>query len=366
MSIRAFAKVISLTAVLPFIAAGAGAPAAELALDGFDPVALTQGQEIKGKAVWETTAGRYGYRFSSPENQRKFAAAPNRYGIQFDGFCMTMGPLSERGNPVRWLVADGRIYLFASEHCREQFRADPAAFIDRSDAPPHGTEYEKQRGRELIALALQGLGGADKVDHLQNVRWEAITVFEANGKKAEMRQTATLALPDRFRLDYASGTFRESHALANGQLLEINARGEATPLPDEVFEFVRRRLYREPLALLRARAKPGFVAFADGKGTVNGQAVEWLAVGYLGATTRLGIDPKTGRILATEYQGRAPAKRGEIRRTYAQFKTFDGGLILPQQWDVAYEGWPAPGPKPTTRTIALDVPVQSGSFPQVQ
>jgi len=342
------------------------APPAELALRGFDPVALTQGQEIEGKELWQATAGRYRYQFSSAENQKKFESAPSRYGIQFDGFCMKMGPLSGRGSADRWFVTDGRIYLFASESCRNQFKEDPAAFLDRADAPPRGTPSEKDRGRELIALALQGMGGPDKVDHLQNIRWEAVTVFETRGQKTEMHQAATLMMPDRFRLDYAYGDFREGHALANGQLLEIDAKGAATSLPDDVYEFVRRRLYHEPLALLRARTKPGFVAFADGKGNINGQAVEWLAVGYLGATTKLGIAPESGRILAAAYQGRAPSKLGEIRRTYSQFKTFDGGLVLPQQWDVAYEGLPAPGPKPTTRTIELDVPVQSGLFPQVQ
>lgn len=366
MNILRIKSLFAFMILLPLVTPAWAAPTPELALKGFDPVALTQGQEIVGKENLEAASGRYRYRFSTTENQKKFEAAPSRYGIQFDGFCMKMGPLSGRGSPDRWFVSEGRIYLFASESCRNKFKEDPTGFTDRADAPPRGTPSEKERARELIALALRGLGGADKVDHLQNVRWEAITVFESNGKQTEMRQTATLMMPDRFRLDYAYGDFREGHALANGQLLEISAKGEATSLTDDVYQFVLRRLYHEPLALLRARTKPGFVAFADGKDKINGQAVEWLVIGYLGATTRLGIDLETGRILATVYQGRAPSKVGEIRRTYSQFKTFDGGLVLPQQWDVAYEGLPAPGPKPTTRTIALDVPVQSGLFPQVQ
>ena len=265
---------------------------------------LTQGTEVKGKAGLEVTRGRYRYLFADTENQHKFEAAPDQYGIQFDGYCMKMGPLSGRGSPERWFVSEGRIYLFASKSCRDNFISDPAAYTDRADAPPTGSAMAKWRGHELIALALVGFGGADKVDALKNVRWETITIYEPEGKKTEMQQATTVVLPDQLRLDYSYGDFREGHELADGRLVEVNAQNEATPLPAEVYDFVRRRLYREPLALLRARGQPDFAAFAAGKGEINGQSVEWLTIGYAGATTKLGIEPGTGRILAAVYRGR--------------------------------------------------------------
>src|SRR5688572_24275896 len=76
------------------------------ALSGFDPVVLTQGTETKGKEELQTTRGRYRYLFANAENKKKFEAAPGQYGIQFDGYCMKMGPLSGRGSPDRWFVAD--------------------------------------------------------------------------------------------------------------------------------------------------------------------------------------------------------------------------------------------------------------------
>jgi YHS domain-containing protein len=329
------------------------------ALGGLDPVLLTQGMEVVGKAGRQVTRGRYRYLFCDAENQRKFEAAPDQYGIQFDGFCMKMGPLSGRGSPKRWFVSEGRIYLFASEGCRDSFKSDPSAYTDRADAPPTGTDAAQQRGRELIELALAGFGGADKVDALKNVRWETITIYEQEGKQTEMRQGMTVVLPDQLRLDYAYGDFREGHELADGKLVEVNAENEATPLPAEVYEFVNRRLFREPLALLRARGQPGFVAFAAGAGEINGHPVEWLNVGYAGATTRLGIDPKTGHILAAVYRGRAPSSMGEICRTYSDFKTMEGGLTLPQQWNVSYDGQPSAGGNPVSRSVALNVPVAS-------
>jgi len=349
--------VLAFCLIIPIAAPGGEPPVT--ALSGLDPVLLTQGTEVKGKAGLEVRRGRYRYLFADTENQHRFEAAPDQYGIQFDGYCMKMGPLSGRGSAERWFVSEGRIYLFASESCRDSFTSDPAAYTDRADPPPSGNAAARGRGRELIALALAGFGGVEKVDALKNIRWEAVTVYEQAGEKTEMRQATTVILPDQLRLDYSYGDFREGHELADGRLLEVNAQNEKTPLPADVYDFVRRRLYREPLALLRARSQPGFVAFAAGTGDVNGQPVEWLSTGYAGATTKLGIDPRSGRVLAAVYRGRAPSKLGEIRRTYSNFAEMEGGLILPQDWSVTYGGNPSPGPRPASRSVSLNVPIAS-------
>jgi hypothetical protein len=277
---------------------------------------------------------------------------------------MKMGPLSGRGSPERWFVAEERIYLFASESCRDRFKADPAALTDRADPLPTGTAGEKKRGQELIERAVAGFGGAEKVDALKSVHWEEQTIYEQQGQKTEMRQSVTVALPDRLRLDYAYGTFSEGHALADDRLVEISSKGEVTPLPGEVRDFVRRRLYREPLALLRARTQPDFVAYAAGSGEVSGAKVEWLRVGFAGATTKLGIEPKTGQVLAVVYRGRAPSLMGEISKTFSNFKVTEHGLVMPQAWEVTYDGKPPTGPKPAAKTVALNVPVEARHFPR--
>ena len=181
----------------------------------------------------------------------------------------------------------------------------------------------------------------------------------------EMQQTTTAALPDRLRLDYSYGEFSEGHALANGRLVEVSGKGEVTSLPSEVHDFVRRRLYREPLALLRARVQPGFVAVAAGDGEVNGAKVDWVNVSYAGATTKLGIEPKTGRILAVVHRGRAPSKIGEISKTYSEFTEMEGGLILPQNWNVAHDGKATSTSKSASRSVTLNVPIEARMFPNV-
>lgn len=334
------------------------------ALGGLDPVALTQGSEVKGNEDLQVTQGRYRYRFANEANKKKFETAPDKFGIQFDGHCMKMGPLSGRGSPDRYFVAQGCIYLFASDGCREGFKSDPAAFTDCADAPPTGTPADKTRGRKLIELALAGFGGADKVDSLKNILWETTTVYEKQGEKTESRQTVTVVLPDKLRQDYSYGDFKEGHAVADGNAVEIKAKSEVNLLPADIYAFLRRNLYRQPLALLRARNQPDFVAFAADSGEINGQKVEWLNAGYAGATTKLGIDPKTGRILAVVYRGRAPSKLGEVCKAFSDFEVMEGGVTMPRQWEVTFNGKPSTGPKPASRSVALNVPVDGELFPR--
>ena len=136
-----------------------------------------------------------------------------------------------------------------------------------------------------------------------------------------------------------------------------------TLLPGDVYECVRRKLYREPLALLRARNQPGFVAVAAGSGEFKGAKVDWVNVSYAGATSKLAVESDTGRILAVVYRGRAPSKMGEICKAYSDFKEMEGGLILPQNSDVTYDGKAPSSPKPASQSVALNVPIEPRLFP---
>ena len=101
-------------------------------LGGLDPVVLAGGEEAAGKAdLWADHAG-YRYRFVSTATRQRFLADPDRYGIQLGGACAFMagdGAPPGSGDPDRFLVHDGRIYIFATEGCRTGFRADPQRYI---------------------------------------------------------------------------------------------------------------------------------------------------------------------------------------------------------------------------------------------
>lgn len=99
------------------------------ALKGFDPVALADGKEVSGRSDLTATHGIYRYQFVDEANRRKFLSDPERFAIQMGGGCARMGPLAGLGNPDRFLVHEGRIYIFASDGCRSSFQKAPARFL---------------------------------------------------------------------------------------------------------------------------------------------------------------------------------------------------------------------------------------------
>jgi putative intracellular protease/amidase/YHS domain-containing protein len=104
------------------------------ALGGRDPVLLTEGREVAGEQALEVTHGRYRYRFASAETKGRFLADPARYSIQLDGACAfmaTSGAEPGSGDPARYHVHDGRIYIFASENCRNSFKAAPTRYLPK-------------------------------------------------------------------------------------------------------------------------------------------------------------------------------------------------------------------------------------------
>ena len=127
--------ILSVLALAPAAAANdaseASADRPALALDGLDPVALIEGLEIEGREDLSTVDGRFEYRFASKKNRRRFEQDPQRWGIQLDGQCAKMGSLP--GNPSHFAVVEEQLYIFGSDECREDFVADPEAYLPASD-----------------------------------------------------------------------------------------------------------------------------------------------------------------------------------------------------------------------------------------
>ena len=152
------------------VVAGAQAPPVVTVLKGFDPIELIDGREAPGNESIAVTRGRYRYLFSTEANKRKFEKSPEEYQIQLGGGCGRMGSLSGTGNPDRYYVFNRQIYIFASEQCRNGFKAAPEKHLEGPDAPPTGSPAELRRGKELVALALKGVGGAARIDRLARQR----------------------------------------------------------------------------------------------------------------------------------------------------------------------------------------------------
>jgi YHS domain-containing protein len=98
------------------------------ALQEYDPVALANGKQIKGDAKLSITRGKFRYLFVNEENKSSFDKDPKRYEIQLEGECPVVA--GAQGDPNRFLVYKEKIYIFATEECAAQFKADPKSYVD--------------------------------------------------------------------------------------------------------------------------------------------------------------------------------------------------------------------------------------------
>ncbi len=149
---------VGLGLLLPGLASTVGATDAKtdapLALKGFDPVLLTQGEEKAGEEAHSLVHGRFLYRFVSAESQARFAADPERYSIQGDGQCAVMP--SARALPSLFAVHEGRIYGFGSPGCRADFLANPDAFTKKEESAARTVGIVVFDGVELLDFAGPG------------------------------------------------------------------------------------------------------------------------------------------------------------------------------------------------------------------
>ena len=280
----------------------AGTDAPVTALRGLDPVELSAGREVPGKAGISAVHGTYRYLFASEQNRRLFLSSGEQYAIRYGGACARMGPFSGKGDPDRFLVHDGWIFIFASDACRERFKSTPQKFLERADRLPTGTPEEAKRAAALMEKAIAGVGGAQRLGEVADVTERRRITLDAGGKPYSYDQTVLLGFPESIRVLEQHGPSTYGWALEPEGGTRIDA-DEVTPADRSVTEIMRREYYRHPLALLKAWERGAAIGYARGRGTSARTDVERVAVHVAGATTTLGIEPASGRIVEVAYRG---------------------------------------------------------------
>lgn len=315
---------------LAFLAASAlpAAPArdgADLALRGLDPIELIDGREVDGDESLAATHAGYAYRFVSEENRELFLSEPERWGIQWDGACGRMGPLSGRGHPDRFAVWDGRIWVFASDSCREGFLKAPEKLQPPDEEPPAADEAALARGRELLERAVAALGGAQAFDAVPCVHLKSELATRSGTTDYHGTREAWFGAPGCYRFEESWGGPAYGHAIGRGGAKRIDESGEAR-LGAVSAVAVEREALHHPIGLLRARH--GLIAAAAGSDTVEGKAVDLVALHGARHVVTLALDAASGRpvelrFLALTSRGYAPV----VRRITAWKRA--GALELP-------------------------------------
>lgn len=102
--------------------------ATRIALRGYDPVSyFTDSKPEQGSAEFTFAFDDTTYWFRSAEHRAKFAADPEHYAPQFDGFCavqLSRGRKVE-ADPEAWTINNGKLYVFSGKRGVVAFNERP-------------------------------------------------------------------------------------------------------------------------------------------------------------------------------------------------------------------------------------------------
>jgi YHS domain-containing protein len=351
---------LALAMLMAITSLTAEAPEPVLALKGNDPVALIDGKELPGDEKIEFTHGLFRYRFINEANRKLFQTNPEDYGIQLGGACGRMGPFSGNGSPARYHVHNRRIYVFASESCRNSFKLDPVAHIELPNAVPEGTDEQKRCGAELVELALKGFGGAEKVDALRSLQTLSSWVFGQGKNQTVAKHNCYWSAPDLFRVEDVFST-AYGYTLNGKQSIQLAGKAHWALTPS-LQAVARRQVLREPWILLTQRKKPGFIAIARGKETLDGVPVDLVDVALDGATSTWYIDSNTRRILEVAYEAQR-TKNGLNVVKYSDFRDVDG-LTLPFASAESFNGKTLADPVKKVDNYLINADIKKERFSQ--
>lgn len=132
----------SLSLVLLFLSSYSGMAVGEstmgdLAIKGYDTVVyFTAGKALKGSESFTFPWHGMTWQFSTKENRDLFAASPEKYAPQFDGWCAWAMTESRKAvtDPEVWKIVDGKLYLNCSHAAYEKWSRDIPGNIKKADA----------------------------------------------------------------------------------------------------------------------------------------------------------------------------------------------------------------------------------------
>lgn len=309
---------------------------APIAVEGLDPVMLTQGKDVIGQQKYSIIRGGFEYLFASEENKVAFEKDPTRYEIQLNGACARMGPPTD-GNAELFTVYKGRIYIFGSSGCLKLFEAAPEKYLEPETTPITPTSEAIKKGVALIAKAVQSTGGADKIDSLAGYIEKRTGVITGEGVKAEMKIILTRLFPDSVRRERTAAGRSSIQVIKPGEMFVVYQQERVFPSSEIARAELEKSFRRNQLEILRARQRSDFKAYAIGQGKAGEAVVEIIGVEFGGITARVGIDA-TGRILSLSYRGRnSEGGVGEITETYSDFRAI-ADITLPFKITGAFNG----------------------------
>lgn len=109
----------------------------DLAIGGYDAVGYFESRDaVRGDSRFTHDWNGATWHFASAANRDKFAANPQTYAPQYDGYCGYAAAFESKahGDPEVWEIVDGKLYLNLSSGVQRRWQRDIPGFISKADA----------------------------------------------------------------------------------------------------------------------------------------------------------------------------------------------------------------------------------------
>ncbi|MBX3096879.1 MAG: hypothetical protein KF812_08455 [Fimbriimonadaceae bacterium] len=297
--------------VLALLAAVTNFGETELVLTGLDPIELIAGREVAGKEEFSADYLRHHYRFVSAANRDAFLANTVRFAVQNGGACGSMGAMSGKGTPDRFAVVEGRIFLFASDGCRNSVVSNPAAYTAPLPAVPIATTSESSRAKSMINRAIAAHGG-EAVRRMRSVSWGRATPYEDQGQPKIWWSRYAILGPQKFAKWEQSPTDRYYFVKYGSAAVDGGREGNYGVHPGEV-RALTALCARNPMGVLMGLSEPVKVT-EDGNGVVMVRDDIVFEVRF----------DRVGRIQNVRYRDYIAGPIGTVERDYGNYKSVNG------------------------------------------
>ena len=110
--------------------------ASDIAIKGYDAVAYFNADKAQqGNEYYTFPWHGMTWHFVSKENRDLFAASPEKYAPQYDGYCAWAMTESRKAitDPEVWKIVDGKLYLNCSMAAYEKWSRDIPGNIEKAD-----------------------------------------------------------------------------------------------------------------------------------------------------------------------------------------------------------------------------------------
>ncbi|HMO38764.1 MAG TPA: YHS domain-containing (seleno)protein [Saprospiraceae bacterium] len=152
-------------------------------LDGYDVVAFfTEGKPVKGAPAFRSDYKGAIYQFASAEHKALFDSDPEKYKVQYGGWCAYAVSLG-RIAPIiidTWSIVDGRLFIQHNERAVRGWKKDVPGNIEKADQ--YWALVAGNKGRQIVTSEEKGflVNVDEQKDRLILEGYDPVAYFREN------------------------------------------------------------------------------------------------------------------------------------------------------------------------------------------